>query len=303
MYADAAVNITSWVSGALADSLSRDLDLGLLRGTGKPAAGRDHRPGRGRVRPDAHRGGRCRHRGHRRGRRPANTIALSPHRVRRRDDRHRRQRAADPPGRARPTCSGSASSRCRARPPLLYDARGCFLVLGADSTVTPHDDWEHDATVLLVKARVQRRRAGRGQVDQEAGDQRRRGPHRGQPSRPARRQGHRVGPGLPRAAEAMPTRAPAACADPGCPNTRPCPDHPARTWAGKPMPPGWKATRRRILARDQWRCRQCGATAGAGGPPHHPRRRGRPDPGHPVPPVPPRHHHRAGRAARQASRP
>jgi 5-methylcytosine-specific restriction endonuclease McrA len=58
----------------------------------------------------------------------------------------------------------------------------------------------------------------------------------------------------------VPTRPRVACADPGCPNTRPCPDHPARTWAGKPMPPGWKATRRRILARDGHRCRACGAT-------------------------------------------
>jgi hypothetical protein len=39
-------------------------------------------------------------------------------------------------------------------PPLLYDARRCYLVLGQDSTVTPHDDWQHDALVLLVKGRV-----------------------------------------------------------------------------------------------------------------------------------------------------
>jgi 5-methylcytosine-specific restriction endonuclease McrA len=58
----------------------------------------------------------------------------------------------------------------------------------------------------------------------------------------------------------MPTRPPTACTDPGCPNTRPCPDHPARTWAGKPMPRGWKATRARILARDSHRCRNCGTT-------------------------------------------
>jgi len=36
MMSDAAVNITSWVTGALADSISRDLDLGLLRGTRHP---------------------------------------------------------------------------------------------------------------------------------------------------------------------------------------------------------------------------------------------------------------------------
>jgi hypothetical protein len=37
---------------------------------------------------------------------------------------------------------------------LLYDRRRCFLVLGSDSTVTPHDDWQHDALTLLVKARA-----------------------------------------------------------------------------------------------------------------------------------------------------
>jgi hypothetical protein len=39
-------------------------------------------------------------------------------------------------------------------PPLLYDARRCYLVLGQDSTVTPHDDWQHDALLLLVKGRA-----------------------------------------------------------------------------------------------------------------------------------------------------
>ena len=37
MQSDAAVNITTWVQGALADSLSRDLDLGLLGGPGVPS--------------------------------------------------------------------------------------------------------------------------------------------------------------------------------------------------------------------------------------------------------------------------
>ena len=32
--------------------------------------------------------------------------------------------------------------------------RRCYLVLGHDSTVTLHDDWEHDATILNVSARV-----------------------------------------------------------------------------------------------------------------------------------------------------
>ena len=37
MQSDAAVNITTWVQGALGDSLSRDLDLGILGGSGAPA--------------------------------------------------------------------------------------------------------------------------------------------------------------------------------------------------------------------------------------------------------------------------
>ena len=57
---DASVNITTWVDRRPRRlACRRDLDLGLLRGSGKPAAGRDHRPGRGRVRADAHRGGQC----------------------------------------------------------------------------------------------------------------------------------------------------------------------------------------------------------------------------------------------------
>ena len=58
----------------------------------------------------------------------------------------------------------------------------------------------------------------------------------------------------------MPTRAPAGCPAPGCLSTRPCADHP-RTWHGRKMPPGWAATRRRILFRDRYRCRGCGAPA------------------------------------------
>ena len=58
----------------------------------------------------------------------------------------------------------------------------------------------------------------------------------------------------------MPTRAPLACTAPGCPHTQPCPNHP-RTWRGRKMPPGWPATRRRILARDGHRCRACGSVA------------------------------------------
>ena len=63
----------------------------------------------------------------------------------------------------------------------------------------------------------------------------------------------------------MPQRAPTPCTAPGCPRTRPCPDHPPVSWRhgarGRTMPPGWQATRRRILTRDQHTCTQCGAPA------------------------------------------
>ena len=57
---------------------------------------------------------------------------------------------------------------------------------------------------------------------------------------------------------AMPTRAPTVCRAPGCPNANPCPQHPATRWAagarGRTMPPGWPATRARILLRDHHTC-------------------------------------------------
>ena len=54
----------------------------------------------------------------------------------------------------------------------------------------------------------------------------------------------------------MPTRPRVACTAPGCPHTKPCPDHPA-SW-GRAMPRGWGRTRARILARDPT-CRLCSA--------------------------------------------
>lgn len=57
----------------------------------------------------------------------------------------------------------------------------------------------------------------------------------------------------------MPTKAPTGCAEPGCIYARPCPLHP-RGWSeggrGRKMPPGWDATRARILRRDPL-CRGC----------------------------------------------
>ena len=54
MQSDAAVNITTWVQGALADSLSRDLDLGLLRGPGpRSRTGSSPRPTRWKAPPSS----------------------------------------------------------------------------------------------------------------------------------------------------------------------------------------------------------------------------------------------------------
>jgi 5-methylcytosine-specific restriction endonuclease McrA len=81
----------------------------------------------------------------------------------------------------------------------------------------------------------------------------------GGPSAPGKA---RAGCHLPaeRAVTTMPTRAPRACGKPGCPNVRPCPLHPA-SWAegqrGRAMPPGWAATRERVLVRDRRWCRSC----------------------------------------------
>lgn len=64
----------------------------------------------------------------------------------------------------------------------------------------------------------------------------------------------------------MASRAPLLCGTPGCPRPAPCPDHPPRRWAsggarGKARPPRWDRTRARILDRDGYRCRNCGAPA------------------------------------------
>ena len=154
MFSDSAVNITAWVGDALADSLSRDLDLGLLRGTGTPqpdgiiaqaaavsGASLIAASGAG-IAAIGEAGG------------IADTIALSPTayaaELTRSDDLGH---LVHPDG--LPDLLGLSIVQVPGLdPPLLYDARRCFLVLGQDSTVTPHDDWQHDALVLLVKGRV-----------------------------------------------------------------------------------------------------------------------------------------------------
>lgn len=65
----------------------------------------------------------------------------------------------------------------------------------------------------------------------------------------------------------MPSRPPAACPRPGCPNVKPCPDHPRDAWAegarGRAMEPGWPAIRAAVLAWAGGRCQLCGLPATA----------------------------------------
>jgi HK97 family phage major capsid protein len=154
MQADAAVNITTWVQGALADSLSRDLDLGILGGAGAPAptgvlgqadavTGATLTEATGKAIAEiGEKGG------------VTNTIAMSPtvyvDELTREDDAGRPVHPdglADFLGLRIVQVAGLAT-------PLAYDSRRCFLVLGQDSNVTVHDDPRHDAMLLLVKARA-----------------------------------------------------------------------------------------------------------------------------------------------------
>jgi hypothetical protein len=154
MFSDAAVNITAWVHDALADSLSRDLDLGLLGGSGKPEpdgiiAQADEVSGPTLI---AAAGAGIAAIGEAGG--TADTIAMSPTayaaELTRSDDLGH---LVHPDG--LPDLLGLEIVQVPGLDqPLLYDARRCYLVMGQDSTVTPHDDWEHDALVLLVKGRV-----------------------------------------------------------------------------------------------------------------------------------------------------
>jgi HK97 family phage major capsid protein len=154
MQSDAAVNITSWVSGALADSLSRDLDLGLLRGTGSPQpngiiAQADEVSGPTLI---AAAGAAIAAIGEAGG--TTDTIAVSP------TVYAAELTAIDADGRlvhpdGLPDLIGLDIVQVPGLdPPLVYDSGRCFLVLGQDSNVTIHDDPHHDAMLLLVKARA-----------------------------------------------------------------------------------------------------------------------------------------------------
>lgn len=154
MFHDSAVNITSWVSAALADSLSRDLDLGILNGTGQPqpdgiVAQADTASGAGLT---GAAGAAIAEIGEAGG--TANTIALSPTAYAAElTSKDSQGRPIHPDG--LPDLLGLKIVQVPAlAAPLVYDSKRCYLVLGQDSTVTPHDDFNHDAMTLLVKARV-----------------------------------------------------------------------------------------------------------------------------------------------------
>ncbi len=154
MQSDAAVNITTWVQGALADSLSRDLDLGILGGGGPPAptgvlgqadeaAGTTLTAAAGTAIAEIGEAGG-----------QANTIAMRPTayaaELTREDDLGHLVHPDGLPdflGLRIVQSPGLAS-------PLVYDAGRCYLVLGQDSSATLHDDPHHDAMLLLVKARA-----------------------------------------------------------------------------------------------------------------------------------------------------
>ena len=154
MQSDAAVNITTWVQGALADSLSRDLDLGLLRGTGSPQpdgiiAQADEVTGPTLI---AAAGAAIAAIGEAGG--TTDTIAVSP------TVYAAELIATDVDGRlvhpdGLPDLIGLDIVQVPGLdPPLVYDSGRCYLVLGQDSNVTLHDDPHHDALLLLVKARA-----------------------------------------------------------------------------------------------------------------------------------------------------
>ena len=140
---------------ALADCLSRDLDLGLLRGTGTPQpngiiAQADEVSGPTLI---AAAGAAIAAIGEAGG--TTSTIAMSPTVYAAELTRHRRPdgRLVHPDG--LPDLIGLDIVQVPGLdPPLVYDAGRCYLVLGQDSNVTLHDDPHHDAMLLLVKARA-----------------------------------------------------------------------------------------------------------------------------------------------------
>lgn len=154
MVADSTVNITSWISGALRDSLSRDLDLGVLSGSGdrEPDGVLDQTGSVSGPTLTAAAATAIAEIGEAGG--AADTIALSPTAYAAEMAREASDGQMVHPG-GLDTLLGLGIVQVPALAgPLCYDSRRCFLVLGQDSTVTLHDDWTRDAQVLLVKARA-----------------------------------------------------------------------------------------------------------------------------------------------------
>ena len=154
MRADATVNITNWVRDGLTDSLSRDLDQGLLLGGGakepegviaqaEAVAGETLIAAAGAAIAEiGEKGGSC------------NTICLSPtayaDELVSKDDNGRLMHPDGLPDLLGLTIVQSPGLA----DPLVYDAKRCYLVLGHDSNVTLHDDPQHDAILVNVSARV-----------------------------------------------------------------------------------------------------------------------------------------------------
>jgi Phage capsid family len=153
MRSDASVNITGWVSTALTDSLSRDLDVGLLTGSGAPEPDGiiDQADEVSGATLTAAAGAAIAAIGEAGG--AADTIALSPTAY------VEELTATDSNGRPihEDGLDGFLGLSIVQSPgldvPLVYNSQRVYLVLGSDSTVTLHDDWAHDAWVVLVSAR------------------------------------------------------------------------------------------------------------------------------------------------------
>jgi HK97 family phage major capsid protein len=154
MISDATVNITSWVTTGLTDSLSRDLDLGLLGGTGgaQPEGVIDQADAVTGATLIAAVGAAIAAIGEAGGR--TDTVAMSPTAY------AAELTATDVDGRlihpdGLPDLLGLRIVQSPGLvDPLVYWSERCYLVLGSDSTVTLHDDWEHDAIIVNVSARV-----------------------------------------------------------------------------------------------------------------------------------------------------
>lgn len=155
MLSDSAVNITDWVAGVLQDSLARDLDDGILRGSGT------RQPDGIIAQADAvaaptltaavglaiagigEAGG------------APDTLALSPtayaaELTRSDSEGH----LVHPDGLGDGFLGLQIVQVPGLEVPLCYDATRAYLVLGSDPQITVHDWWERDANVLLVKARA-----------------------------------------------------------------------------------------------------------------------------------------------------